>query len=300
MLPAGKAPGMDDDWFPRLPTLRPGLRIVRRDDGALQIGFHPRERVTLPDLPEAHAFLAALAQARRPDLGSARVRRWARALADRGLVVDRDQVGGLMGLGVPRPAVAAALAHAGPAAADRLAGRTAARIAFDAPEPWRTELVALLDEAGLRVAGRSESVTAQLVVTPGGELPRPWLDGWMRAGLPHLVVTNVAGRIRLGPFVAAGLTACLRCLDAHASDQDPGHGLVVEQHQPVADEPCDPLLMRIALACAVRDLTSYVEGDAPATWSATIAVEPSLRLERQQWTRHHRCGCAWGEQLAAG
>ncbi len=291
---------MDDEWFPRLPTLRPGLRVVRRDDGRLQVGFRPGERVTLPDLPAAHAFLADLAEGRRPDVGPSSVRRWARALVDRGLVLDRDQVTALMGRGVPRPAVAAALAQSGPATADRLTGRATARIGLDVPEPWRSEVLALLEGVGLQVAGRSEHVTTHLVVTPGGELPRPWVDGWMRSGLPHLVVTNLAGHVRLGPFVAAGLTACLRCLDAHTSDHDPGHGLVVEQHQPVADEPCDPLLMRIALACAVRDLASYVEGDAPATWSATIAIEPSLRLERQVWTRHHRCGCAWGEQLATG
>lgn len=290
---------MDDDWFPRLPTLRPGLRVVRRDDGSLQVGFHQGERLTLPDLPAAHAFLADLAEGRRPDLGSPPVRRWARALVERGLVVGRDDVRALMGHGVPHRAVSAALAQSGPAAADRLVGRASARIGLDVPEPWRTEVVALLDGAGLRVARRSEPVTAHLVVAPGGELPRPWLDGWMRSGLPHLVVTNVAGHIRLGPFVAAGLTACLRCLDAHSSDHDPGHGLVIEQHQPVDNEPCDPLLMRIALACAVRDLASYAEGDAPTTWSATMAIEPSLRLERQEWARHHRCGCAWGEQLAA-
>lgn len=300
MRPPGKAPLMDDDWFPRLPALRPGLRVVRRDEGSLQVGFLPGERVTLPDLPAARAFLTALTEGRRPDLVPPTARRWARALVDRGLVVDRDQVIALIDQGVPRPVVAAGLAQSGPAAADRLAGRAAARFGLDVPDPWHAEVVALIEEAGLTVATRREPVTAHLVVTPGGELPRQCLDGWMRSGLPHLVVTNVAGRIWLGPFVAAGLTACLRCLDAHASDQDPGHGLVVEQHQPVAGEPCDPLLMRIALACAVRDLASYVEGDAPTTWSATIAIEPGLRLERQEWPRHHRCGCAWGQQLAAG
>ena len=291
---------MDDDWFPRRPSLRPGLRVVRRDDGRLQIGFRPGERLTLPDLPATHSLLADLVDGRRPDLDSPTVRRWARALADLGLVVDRDQVRALMGQGLPRPVVAAALAQAGPAAGDRLAGRAAARIGLDVAEPWRSPAIALLDASGLRVAERSEPATAHLVVSPGGELPRPGLDDWMRAGLPHLSVTNVAGRVRLGPFVAPGLTACLRCLDAHTSDRDPGHGLVVEQHGPRDGEPCDPLLMRIALACAVRDLTSYVEGDLPATWSATIAVEPSLRLERQEWTRHPRCGCAWGELLAVG
>lgn len=291
---------MDDDWFPHTPALRPGLRVVRREDGRLQVGFHRGERVTLPDLPAAHALLADLGQGRRPDLSSPVVRHWARDLAERRLVVDREQVRALMGSGLPRSAVAAALAQAGPGAADRLSGRTAARIGLDAPEPWRTQAATLLAEAGLVVAERSAPPTAQLVVTPGGEIPRRWLDAWMRSGLPHLVVTNVAGRVRLGPFVAPGLTACLRCLDAHGSDRDPGHGLVVEQHGPIAGEPCDGLLLRIALACAVRDLASYVEGDVPSTWSASLTVDPGLRLQRQEWARHPRCGCAWGDWLAVG
>jgi len=291
---------MDDTWWPPLPALRPGLRVVRRDDGRLQVGFRVDERTTLPDLSAAHAFLADLAEGRRPDLASPGVRRWAHALSDLGLIVDRDQVTAMMGQGIPRPTVAATLAQSGPEAAERLAGRSTARIGLDVPESWRADVVALLDEAGLTVAGRSEPVAAHLVVTPGGELPRPWLDDWMRTGLPHLVVTNLAGRVRLGPFVAPGITACVRCLDAHTSDRDAGHGLVVEQHGPVDGEPCDPLLMRIALSCAVRDLASYVEGDLPATWSATVAVEPDLRMERRAWARHPRCGCAWGEQLAAG
>lgn len=291
---------MDDDWLPPLPTLRPGARVVRRDDDRLQVGFRPDERVALPDVPAARDLIAALTEGRQLDLSTPAVRRWARALAERGLLVGRRQVTGLLGQGVPSPAVTAALAQSGPEAADRLAGRTAARIGVDAPDPWRAEVATLLRVAGLAVAERAEPVTVHLVVTPGGEPPRPGFDVWMRTGLPHLLVTNLAGRVRLGPFVAPGVTACVRCLDAHASDRDPGHGLVVEQHSPVAHEPCDPLLMRIALACAVRDLASYVEGDLPATWSASLAVEPALRLERQEWSRHPRCGCAWGDRLAAG
>lgn len=289
---------MDDDWFPRRPALRPGVRVVRRDDARLQVGFRPSQRVLLPATPPVLELLGALAEGVRPDPDSPVVRRWARVLLEHDLVVDRDRVARLMESGLPRTVVAAALAQCGGAADERLAARAAARVGLEAPGPWRTVVDGLLAEAGLRGAGPHEPVTVLLLVSAGGELPRPRLDDLMRSGQPHLVVTNLAGRVRIGPFVVPGVTACLRCVDAHASDRDPGHALVVEQHGPLEAEPCDPLLVRLALAHAVRDLASYVEGDLPATWSATVPVEPDLRLRRQEWARHPRCGCAWGEGLA--
>ena len=284
--------------FPDRPALRPGVRVVRRDHARLQVGLLPDERLLLPDDPAVRALLDAVRAGERPRLDSPRVRGWALALVERGLVVDRDQVAALMGCGLPRPVVQASLAQVGADAGERLAGRASAVVGLETAGAWREVTLALLGEAGLRHAARGEPAPVRLLVSPGGELPRPRVDGPMRSGTAHLVVSNTAGRVRVGPFVAPGLSACLRCVDAHAGDRDPGHGLVVEQHRPVDDEPCDPLLMRLALALAVRDLATYVEGGLPATWSATVAVEPDLRLARQEWTRHPRCGCAWGEGLA--
>ena len=303
MIPTGRLPSLQPSArpaaFPERPALRPGVRVVRRDHDRLQVGLLPGERLLLPDDPAVRALLDAVAAGERPDLGSDRVRGWALALLEHGLVVDRDEVAGLMSSGLPRPVVHAALAQSGTGARERLAGRASATVGLEADGPWREETLALLAEAGLRCVQRGGPATVRLLVSPGGELPRPSLDGLMRSGAAHLVVSNVAGRVRVGPLVAPGLSACVRCVDAHAADRDPGHGLVLEQHGPGADEPCDPLLMRLALALAVRDLASYVEGGLPATWSATVAVEPDLRLEREEWTRHPRCGCAWGEGLAS-
>jgi hypothetical protein len=100
--------------------------------------------------------------------------------------------------------------------------------------------------------------------------------------------------------VAPGLTACLRCVDAHHCDADPRHAMIVEQHPPEPGEPCDPVLMHLALAWAVRDVVTYVEGQSPATWSASVTVDAGLAIERRDWTRHPRCGCSWGDELAAG
>ena len=286
-----------DDWLPDRPTLRPGLRVTRRDDHHLQVGFDPPHRVVLPERPPVRAMLADLALGRRPELGAPEVRRWARALADSDLLVDGADVARQLAGPLPRPAVQAAFAQHGAAAAARLEARAASRVAVDADEPWRSAVLRLFSATGLPAAPPRAMPTARLLVAAGGEPVRDDVDRHVRADVPHLLVRNVGARVTVGPFVVAGTTACLRCLDAHASDADPGHAVLVEQHAPVGDEPCDPLLMQLALTWAVRDLVTYVEGWLPSTWSATIECGPGLALVRREWPRHLRCGCSWGDAL---
>jgi hypothetical protein len=291
---------MDDHWLPARPTLRPGLRVVRRDDDHLQVGLSPAQRVVLPDVPEVRGLLDDLRVGRRPAIDGPETRRWCQALATRGLLVDAQDVARSLAGATDRQAVLASFAQAGPEAPTRLASRRQAPIAIAADEPWRAAVLRLAATAGLTLAGSRESPVARLVVNAGGEPVRADLDPLMRAGAPHLVVTNVAARVTVGPFVAPGLTACLRCVDAHHSDADPGHAMIVDQHRPRPGEPCDPVLMHLALAWSVRDLVTYVEGQSPATWSATVTFDAGLAVDRREWTRHPRCGCSWGDALAAG
>ena len=284
-----------DDWLPHRPTLRPGLRVTRRDDAHLQIGLHPGLRVVLPDRPAVRQMLADLEVGRRPALDDLEVRRCAHALATRNLLVDAGDVARHLTSGLPRPSVLAAYATNGLDAPARLDARRAARVGVVADEATRVAALRLLGSVGLGVAVPRDTAAACLVVTAGGEPVREDVDGLVRTGAPHLVARNVGARITLGPFVAPGLTACLRCVDAHLSDADPGHGLVAEQHPDRSEEPCDPALMSLALAWAVRDLVAYVEGGEPSTWSATVDLGSDPAPVRRSWTRHPRCGCSWGD-----
>jgi bacteriocin biosynthesis cyclodehydratase domain-containing protein len=127
------------------------------------------------------------------------------------------------------------------------------------------------------------------------EPPRSLLDALVVEDRPHLLVTLCADQARLGPFVVPGVTACLRCLDAHLGEDDPRRALVLEQLEDAGPmtAPYDPVLALAASALAVRDLTSYAEGDRPATWSTTITVGADLALPHRTWPRHPHCGCSW-------
>ena len=290
---------MDEEELPRRPVLRPGIRVVRRDDEQRQLGCDPGRRAVLPDSVPARRLLGALVTGRRIDVDSPRIRRWVRHLAGQGLLVDAEDVAAARREAPSYDVAMAALAGHGSEAVLRLRARQAARVVVDtADDGARAEVDRLLARAGLRPTARQAGAAVRLVVSVDGEPLRSRTDPWMRGGLPHLFVTHRAGRLVVGPFVAPGLTACLRCRDAHEGEADPGHVEVVEQQRPRGDDRPDPVLLDLALAWAVRDLVAYVEGDRPATWSAVVDVDPDLRLSRKELTRHPRCGCSWGDGLA--
>jgi hypothetical protein len=278
------------------PVLRPGLRVFRRDDEHLQVGLDD-ERVVLTGTPGVRRLLADLESGKDPGILSPEAGLVLCDLVDRGLVVDRAQLAAAVSGTGSRDAACATFATHGPGAADRIAARRRCRVAVTGPEPWTRTAADWLATAGIRVVGtsRSASPVATLVVSRG-EPPRSQLDHWVRDERPHLLVALTPDRVRVGPFVSPGLTACLRCVDAHLAEADPRRGLVLEQlegPQPPTD-PYDPVLAQVGVALAVRDLTSYVDGDRPATWSTTLTVAADLALPRRLWTRHPHCGCSWG------
>ncbi|MGZ5403750.1 MAG: hypothetical protein ACXWDL_03800 [Nocardioides sp.] len=249
--------------------LRPGIRVSDRSDTTLQVGLHPGHRLVLPDDPTVRGALALLrhgVEPRRLDPDLLRRLSGARLLTDPDHELARSRVRQRTGVEV------------------RAAGAD------------RATVLRMLGEAGLPGAGPAAALV--LVVTIGAEPRREGVDALVQADRPHLLVTAVAGRLRLGPCVVPGLTACLRCLDAHLTDRDPRHPLVVEQHlsPDLADRPV-PAELQLALAWAVRDVVALIGGDRPTTWSATVDLEADGPVT-QRWRRHPGCGCAWGDALA--
>jgi hypothetical protein len=247
------------------PALRDGLHVVRRDDRHLQIGLDDPDRLVLPALPGLHE---ALTQLDRPPPDG--VRDVVDRLVADGWVVDRD------------------------AEADARRGAAARRA------PITVSADPLLGDAVARACR-----TAGVCVEPGapvhvvvtlGEPARTVSDALMRDDVAHLWAAVTSRRVRLGPFVEPGRSACLRCVDAHLGERDPRRATVLHQ---VAGRPSpyavvEPGLLDLAAAWAVRDVCRHLDGLGSSLRSADVTVTGDLDVSRREWLRHPHCGCAWG------
>lgn len=281
------------------PVLAPGLRVLRRSRSELQVGLGTcGATVRLPDSESVRRTLDQLARGEAvPD--DPQTRAALDLLAP--VLVDGSA---LLAPGIG-PGDAAAAALRDPTGyPERLAARSRATVSVQG-SLGAVDAAPLLAAAGLR-STRSDAQVVLLLSL--GEIDRDDLDPLVRSGTPHLPVRLVEGTAIVGPFVVPGTTACLRCLDAHLSDQDPTSVALAAQHAWVRHdrrdgvaEPVDTALATVALAWAVRDLVSHVEGDRPSTWSATLHLSAGLtRVAQAGWLRHPACGCTWlGDEAAS-
>jgi hypothetical protein len=278
------------------PLLRPGARVVRRDDTHLQVGLGPGQ-VILDDSPEVREVLTVMAEGRRALPETALAHRVRDRLDQAGLLADGDSYWGAVLHHPGDTMTATAYAEDPRSAADRLAARRHAVVGVDVPPERRDLVIDLLAGSGLHTAGADPNPDVWLIARSQPPLSADF-DHLAQRGEPHLVVSALDRTVTVGPFVEPGRTACLRCVDAHLALRDPRRALVLEQYaSPVIPrlitEPCDSSLWTIALAWAVRDLVTWVEGRIPATWSSTVQLSATLDLPRRRWTRHPHCGCSW-------
>jgi bacteriocin biosynthesis cyclodehydratase domain-containing protein len=289
------------------PILRPGTHVLQRPAGQLQVGLDPGSALVLPGTPPVRDAVRLLSTSAEP--GAYADPSTLDLLSRHDHLLDERALMPLLADGDLAPATTAALARdTGPgltaSRAARHRWRTRTRwFGHSSAESLRESFVTLARTAGLREAPPRQVAAPDGAVLVGvGEPDRDLLDGWARAGTPHLLVRLTEGRAVVGPFVQPGATACLRCVDAHCTDADPAWPLLVRQYATAsardradgAPEPLDPLLASLALAWAARDLATFVDGGRPSTWSSTVTVHPRLsRLETRSWLRHPACGCSW-------
>lgn len=276
----------------RRPVLAPGLRVLRRSRSELQVGLGTSgTALRLPDSEPVRRTLDQLARGEAvPD--DPHTRPVLDLLAP--VLVDGSA---LLAPGVAPGDVAAVALRDPGGYRDRLAARARASVSVQG-SLGSVDAETLLDAAGLRRAGSVAPVVLLLCL---GEVDRADLDPLVRAGTPHVLVRLVEGTAVAGPFVVPGRTACVRCIDAHLADQDPTsvtlaarHAWVRHDRRDGVAEPVDTALATLAIAWAVRDLVSHVEGDRPSTWSTTVHLAPGLtRVTQATWLRHPACGCTW-------
>ena len=277
------------------PVLAPGLRVVRRSRGVLQVGLARDRRLLLPDSEPVRRTLGHLLRGEAPP-GDPETFEVLQALAP--VLVDAS---GLVVPGMAAGDVAAAALLDPSGYAARLDARARASVTVQG-ELGDVDPRPLLTAAGVRVLDPDpDQAPATTLVLSVGEVGRDETDRLVHAGVPHLVVRLIEGEAIVGPFVDPGRTACLRCLDAHRIDDDPHAPVLAAAHARLAGarsdgvaEPVDTALATLAVAWAVRDLVSHVDGERPSTWSATVQLSATLATVTQaEWRRHPACGCSW-------
>ncbi len=253
----------------RPPLLRfaPGVRLVRRGTDRLQLGLYDGRRAVLPRTPALLGALGLVEAGLPAGPVPAEVAETLRRLVAAGLLEE------------PGPASPRAVAVLG--------------------EPRGLDVAHLCRAAGLEV----DPAAPVTLVVSAGELDRETLDPLLRSSTDHVVVRLVDGGAVLGPFTVPGRTACLRCVDAHTTVDDPDHVAVTARYVRAtarrrADgrpEPVDLALAGVAVAAAARDAALHLAGGEPATWSRTLHLAPDAGLPTvRSWSRHPACGCCWG------
>ncbi len=260
--------------------LRPGAPLLRRDPAHLQVGTSPG--IVIDDRPGLRSFLQLLDGVR-----------------------DLDQLGRLARTEVPEldaevTEVLAPLLACG-AVVDARAlhvRRPRLRVAVH-DDPRSRPLARAIGHvlADLGVPALDATDPDLLLVVTCGEPARPVFDEARRQGLPHLMVVLDEDRVRVGPYIAPGLTPCLTCLDLNRAEWDAAWPALLPQLGRTPWAVAAPVVaapLRYAAAAEVgAEVLAVAGGTRPRTAGRVLALGPAHDA-RTTWpvAFHHRCGCA--------
>ncbi|MFO7249311.1 MAG: ThiF family adenylyltransferase [Actinomycetes bacterium] len=148
-------------------------------------------------------------------------------------------------------------------------GRAAARVGDGAPRP---DLV---------------------VLAPVGPLDPVLVAELAEHGVPHLPVAALEGYGTAGPLVLPGSTACLRCVELHRRDRDPGRAMVSARlgGYPAGETGCGTVLATLMAAYTAGQVLAFVDGRASQLIGTSVEVSPGSRWRKRSWKPHEECGC---------
>ncbi|WP_432506465.1 TOMM precursor leader peptide-binding protein [Kineococcus arenarius] len=168
-------------------------------------------------------------------------------------------------VGLPRGPVALRRAR-------RVAGRVHPAVSATGAEPARADLVVLVDHHA------ADAVAA---------------DGLVAEGVPHLSVVLRDTDALVGPLVLPGTTPCLRCLDLHRTDADPGWPGVRDRFVRGSGAAAEETATASALAgLAALQVLAHLDGGRAASTGATLELLlPEGVVQQRPWAPHPQCGC---------
>jgi hypothetical protein len=122
-------------------------------------------------------------------------------------------------------------------------------------------------------------------------------DRLLAADVAHLSVVIGEAGATVGPLVLPGRGPCLRCLELHRCDRDPGWPQVLAQLLTGRDRaaPEETACAGLTAALAALQVLALLDGvRAPAALGATLEIElPDGLVSRREWPAHQACGCHW-------
>ena len=158
-------------------------------------------------------------------------------------------------------------------------------------------LVLVLAAAGLQVVvaatvEAAEVAEGELAVAIGHYVLDPALHGlWLRRDLTHLPVVYSDTSIAIGPFVVPGLTACLYCLQRHASDADPAWPAIASQLWGRRSPADTELVASEAAAIVTREVVARLGVRAGGRSDQLVIDAASGTRSRREFEIHPECGC---------
>jgi hypothetical protein len=306
--------------------IKPGLRTAWRAPDSLQIGLDPRrgavlEGLTADDRGLVDRLARGLDDAALPGggPGAERARRLLGLLRSTDLLVAASR-----GRAQPPPAGPASRRLAPDAAVwgvvhpgDRdgwevLAARSHRSVQVAGSGRLASALVDLLTAAGV---GEVTPLPAAPEPSPGDAADLVVLvrtavadsvagDRLLAADVPHLSVVVREAGIVVGPLVLPGGAPCLRCLDLHRTDRDPGWPRLLAQlpGRPSPGDAGETASSHLGAGLAALQVLAHLDAAAagpqarprPAAVGATLEIDlPDGLVARRPWPVHPACGCAW-------
>lgn len=307
----------------RFPKLLPGLPVLQRDHGELQIGLdsesalifgEPRLRGVFEALDGAHHVRQLREAGRQAGLGVDEVDHALRVLDEARLLCEGGRT---LRSANPLRLRSVRLIGAGPlgqSVARLLSASGVGRLWLVDEEPCehpngrRAGLLTrsqalramLADCATIQVDvadhwSKPEHAVPDLTVVASDtvEVDRMVADDLVRADQPHLVVRSTGAAVVVGPLVVPGRTACLHCTDLSRRDTDRSWPALLDQLTRLR-LPATPTLGAWAASVTVTQALAYLRGRTPEAWGSTIELADSDLLTRWRvWPAHPGCGCHW-------
>ncbi|MEV4412070.1 hypothetical protein [Catellatospora sp. NPDC049609] len=113
-----------------------------------------------------------------------------------------------------------------------------------------------------------------------------------RRRVPHLALGVRDGIAVVGPLVPATGGPCLRCLDLHRTDRDPGWpALAAQLAAGSGADPCSAATRLTAAGFAAAEVLAHLDGAEPTTVGTTVEINGVRPWRRRTWTPHPACDC---------